>query len=253
MGACVRSLISFPCLGDLLIGTLDSASGNTGLMIVSEGNEIRSGPHRSMAQLAHRIAAAGYPVLRFDRRGVGDSGGSNGGFLQSGPDIAAAAATFRREAQSRRLVAFGNGDAASALMLFHADARIDALLLANPVTFGPVAPQEEGDGAEQTPRGWIRHVIGLRGARRPDAPPSIVGDLADALVKAEVPITLLLATRDATAAAFADALHKPAFAAAGTRIRRKQFDTASHVFARTADKAWLYERVIEALAEQRAP
>lgn len=249
----MRSLIGFPCLGDLLIGTLDSASGNTGLLIVSEGNEIRSGPHRSMAQLAHRIAAAGYPVFRFDRRGVGDSGGSNGSFLESGLDIAAAATTFRREAQLRRVVAFGNGDAASALMLFHAEARIDALLLANPVTLGPVVPREESESDEPHPRGWIRQVIGLRSARRPEAPPSIAGDLATALVKAEVPITLLLATRDETAATFADALHKPAFAAAGTRIRRKQFDTASHVFARTADKAWLYERVIEALAEQRAP
>lgn len=249
----MRSLISFPCLGNLLIGTLDSASGNTGLLIVSEGNEIRCGPHRSMAQLAHRIAAAGYPVLRFDRRGVGDSGGSNEGFLHSSPDIAAAAATFRREAQLRRIVAFGNGDAASALALFHAEARIDALLLANPVTVGPIPIVTEEDEDHQAPRGWIRQIIGRTTIRRPEGPPSILGDLAAALTQAELPVTLLLATRDETAAAFADALHKPAFAAAGTRIRRKQFDTASHVFARTADKAWLYERVIEALAEQRAP
>jgi len=241
-------------MGDLLIGTLDSASGATGLLIVSESAEIRSGPHRSMAQLAHRIAAAGYPVFRYDRRGVGDSAGSNHGFLQSSPDIAAAATTFRREAQLRRVVAFGNGDAASALTLFHPEARIDALLLANPVTVGPATTVEESDDEDrQAPRGWIRQMISRSPVRRPDVTPSITSDLAAALVKAELPITLLLATRDETATAFADALHKPAFAAAGTRLRRKQFDTASHVFAHTADKAWLYERVIEALAEQRAP
>lgn len=251
----MRSLISFPCLGDLLIGTLDSASGTTGLMIVSEANEIRSGPHRSMAQLAHRIAAAGYPVLRFDRRGVGDSGGVNRGFLDSGPDIATAAKTFRREAQLRRLVAFGNGDAASALALFHGEARIDALLLANPAIVGaPIGPGPDAEPPEAEPaRGWMRQMFGRVGTRRPEGPPSIAGPIATALTEAAVPITLLLATRDKTAAAFADFLHRPGFAAAGTRIRRKQFDTASHVFAGTTDKAWLYERVIEALAEQQAP
>lgn len=249
----MRSLISFPCLGDLLLGTLDSAAGNTGLLIVSAGNEIRSGPHRSMAQLAHRIAAAGYPVLRFDRRGVGDSGGLNRGFLESGPDIAAAAKTFRREAQLRRLVAFGNGDAASALALFHGEARIDALLLANPVIVGPPPPPDESETEDPAPRGWMRQVLARVAVRRAALQPSIAGALATALTQAELPVTLLLATRDETAAAFADALHKPTFAAAGTRIRRKQFDTASHVFAGTPDKAWLYERVIEALAEQQAP
>ncbi|WP_169804450.1 alpha/beta fold hydrolase [Sphingomonas pituitosa] len=248
----MRSLIGFPCLGAMLVGTLDSASGDTGLLIVSGGNEVRSGPHRSMGQLAHRIAAAGYPVFRFDRRGVGDSGGSNAGFLESAPDIIAAAGIFRREAKLRRVVAFGIGDGATALALFHAQARIHSLLLANPVVVGP-PPSPPEDGVAPEARGWMRQMIGRVGTRKADTPPSIAAELAAALTQAEVPVTVLLATRDETAAAFADFLHRPAFAAAGTRVRRKQFDTASHVFAGTADKAWLYERVIEALAEQRAP
>jgi pimeloyl-ACP methyl ester carboxylesterase len=248
----VRSLIGFPCLGDMLVGTLDSASGATGLLIVSNGNEIRSGPHRSMSQLAHRIAAAGYPVFRFDRRGVGDSAGSNQGFLESAPDIVAAVSTFRREAKLRRVVAFGNGDGATALALFHAQARIDALLLANPVTVAPLPPPQEPEEGEAS-RGWMRQVIGRVSTRRPEKHRSLGSELAAAFTAAEVPMTVLLATRDKIAASFAEFLHKPAFAAAGTRVRRKQFDTASHVFAGTADKAWLYERVIEALAEQRAP
>lgn len=249
----MRSLISFPCLGDLLVGTLDGASGSTGLLIVSGGNEIRSGPHRSMAQLAHRIAAAGYPVFRFDRRGVGDSSGTNQGFLESAADIAAAAGSFRREAKLRRVVAFGNGDGATALALFHAQARIDALLLANPVLIGPPLAEDASETPEPAQRGWMRQMIGRVAVRRPDPTPALSGELATALSQAEVPITVLLATRDATASAFADMLHKPGFAAAGARIGRKQFDTASHDFAGTADKAWLYERVIEALADQRAP
>ncbi len=236
----------------MLVGTLDSASGATGLLIVSNGNEIRSGPHRSMSQLAHRIAAAGYPVFRFDRRGVGDSAGVNRGFMESAPDLVAAAGIFRREAKLRRVVAFGNGDGATALALFHAQARIDALLLANPLVLAPLPSPEEPEEREAA-RGWMRQMVGRVGTRRAETHRSLGSELAAAFTAAEVPMTVLLATRDKIAADFAEFLHKPAFSAAGTRIRRKQFDTASHVFAGTADKAWLYERVIEALAEQRAP
>ncbi|WP_430634646.1 hypothetical protein [Sphingomonas hankookensis] len=128
----MRRLVSFPCAGETLAGTLDGAPGTTGLLIVSGGNELRIGAHRGMAMLAAAIAAAGHPVLRFDRRGIGDSTGSNGGFLSSGPDIAAAAAALRDHAGVTRMVAFGNCDAATALALFHGPAGIDRLVLANP-------------------------------------------------------------------------------------------------------------------------
>src|SRR3546814_13665009 len=87
-----------------------------------------------MARLAQRIAAAGHPVFRFDRRGIGDSEGENGGFEASGPDIAAAIPAFRAAApQLTRIVAFGNCDAASALLL-HRPLPLDAQTLANPWT-----------------------------------------------------------------------------------------------------------------------
>ena len=112
----MRHQLSFPCEGATLAATLDEAPGTTGLLIVSGGNEIRSGAHRGMATLAQRIAAAGHPVFRFDRRGIGDSEGENTGYTNSGPDIAAAIAAFRRAApQLTRIIAFGNCDAASAL------------------------------------------------------------------------------------------------------------------------------------------
>src|SRR3546814_18832077 len=66
-------------------------------MIVSGGNEIRVGAHRGMALLAERLAAAGLPVFRFDRRGIGDSTGANDGYTSSGPDIAAAVRAFRAQ------------------------------------------------------------------------------------------------------------------------------------------------------------
>ena len=39
----MRRLIGFACEGETLAATLDEAPGTTGLLIVSGGNEIRSG------------------------------------------------------------------------------------------------------------------------------------------------------------------------------------------------------------------
>ncbi len=124
-----RRHLTFECEGSALVGTIDEAEGFAGLLIVSGGNELRSGAWSGQARLAARIAAQGFPVFRYDRRGVGDSEGGNGEFRSSGPDIAAALAAFRNAApQVDRVVAFGNCDAASALMLTRG-AGFDALIL----------------------------------------------------------------------------------------------------------------------------
>ncbi|OZA91133.1 MAG: esterase, partial [Erythrobacter sp. 34-65-8] len=85
-----RLALTFECQGQALAGTLDTAPGKTGLLIVSGGNEIRAGAFSGQARLAAQIAGAGFPVFRFDRRGVGDSEGENKGFRHSAKDIAAA-------------------------------------------------------------------------------------------------------------------------------------------------------------------
>lgn len=120
------------CEGATLIGTLDEADSDTGLMIVSGGNEPRMGAHRGQAMLAARIAARGFPVFRFDRRGVGDSEGINGGWASSGPDIAAAVDAFADAANLTRVIGFGNCDAAAALAMFGAQAGFAKVLLSNP-------------------------------------------------------------------------------------------------------------------------
>ncbi len=138
-----RSHFGFVCEGAALAASLDvpeGAQARTGLLIVSGGNEIRAGAAASQALLATRIAGAGHAVLRFDRRGIGDSEGNNAGFRGSAPDIAAALAEFRRRQPGLgRIVAYGNCDAASALMLagggLSETGRVDALVLANPWTF----------------------------------------------------------------------------------------------------------------------
>ena len=90
-----RLHLTFNCEGSYLAGTLDTAPLTTGLLLVSGGNELRSGAFRGQARLAQTIAKRGFPVFRYDRRGVGDSEGENLGFTQSEPDIRAAIEAFR--------------------------------------------------------------------------------------------------------------------------------------------------------------
>lgn len=250
----MRELIAFPCADDTLIGTLDDADGTTGLLIVSGGNELRCGAHRGMALLASELAAAGVPVFRFDRRGIGDSDGVNHGYQDSGPDIAAAIGTFRALApQVTRVVGFGNCDAATALALFHRDAGIDALVLANPWV------GDEGDalppasairshyaGRLRDPRQWLRALSGginiakaIKGLRKASAKSSepsnpIAARMAVAMV--DTPRTILLAQRDNTAIRFEDAWRE------SDTIHRR--DTDSHSFARPGDGEWLREQIL---------
>jgi exosortase A-associated hydrolase 1 len=263
----MRRLIAFPCAGEILLGTLDTATAGTGLLIVSGGNEIRIGAHRGMALLAQRIAEAGHPVFRFDRRGVGDSTGTNHGFESSADDIAAAAATFRAESGVTRIVAYGNCDAATALAFFHAEAGIDALVLANPWVVEttddlPPAAAIRARYAERLrdPREWLRLVrggvnisklvSGLLKASRKQAQQAggLPARLASALAESRVPITMLLAKRDNTAIAFREAWRDPAFEAGRAKIGVAELDSASHSFASPGDKEWLYERMLTALS-----
>ena len=90
-----RLPLTFECEGSRLAATLDNAPGSVGLLVVSGGNEIRAGAFNGQARLAREIARAGFPVFRFDRRGIGDSEGENRGFRRSRRDIAAALLAFR--------------------------------------------------------------------------------------------------------------------------------------------------------------
>ena len=92
-----RLHLTFNCEGSTLAGTLDTAPLTTGLLLVSGGNELRSGAFRGQARLAQTIAKRGFPVFRYDRRGVGDSEGENLGFTQSEPDIRAAIEAIKAE------------------------------------------------------------------------------------------------------------------------------------------------------------
>lgn len=253
-----RRHLTFACEDATLVGTLDDAAGETGLLLVSGGNEVRAGAFSGQAHLAARIAGMGHPVFRFDRRGVGDSSGKNEGFRASGPDIAAALAAFRGERPGlARIVGFGNCDAASALML-GAGHGCDALVLANPWTIEhddgsppPVAIRERYAAKLRDPRELVRLATGrvslrkLAGgvgrALRPAPPPtSLARDMRAGLSRFEGPVTILLAERDRTARAFL-----AAWDADDRRLAK--CPGASHAFVEPDAGEWLFGQVVAAL------
>lgn len=263
----MRHQLSFACEGAVLAASLDDAPGNTGLLIVSGGNEIRSGAHRGMAMLAARVAEAGHPVFRFDRRGTGDSEGVNGGFASSGPDIAAAIAAFRAAAPHvTRIVAFGNCDAASALLL-HQPLALDGMIVANPWTYDGEAEEDEEPALPpaaairarylarlKDPKSLLRLIKGevdfrklfrglsaLKAPVAPAAPDSLAARIDSAIAALGTPATILLATGDRTAQAFIE--NCPA---ALDRVPVERLAGASHSFAGD-DGAWLAARILEIL------
>ncbi|GMM94487.1 hydrolase 1, exosortase A system-associated [Qipengyuania sp. MTN3-11] len=255
--------MTFPCEGNRLAGTLDSAPGTTGLLIVGGGNEIRSGAFSGQARIAAEIADAGYPVFRFDRRGIGDSEGANRGFRESGPDMAAALDAFRSLApQLEKVVGFGNCDAASALMLA-GGAGCDALVLSNPWTIENDGESEADDTPPpsairsrylaklRNPREIARLLSGgvdyrklLRGIARavgPKAQPtSLAAEMQTALASFAGPVRILLAERDRTAQVFAESWDR-----LDNRIAR--CPGAGHAYVEPEARAWLRERLLEAL------
>ncbi len=265
----MRRMISFDCEGAMLAGSFDEGTQSAALLIVSGGNEIRCGAHAGQAAMAAHFAALGYPVLRYDRRGIGDSEGDNAGFEGSAADIAAAVTALRQNAPGvARIVAFGNCDAASALALFHAGLGIDHLVLANPWV---IEAQEQKDDATPAPsaaairaRYWARlknprSIIdlfsgkinlrklagGLARAAQSQAPSGLATRMAEALTASNTQIALLIAERDTTALAFMADWKSPVFAPVRQRsnVALASIDSASHSFAEANAKAWLFDRL----------
>jgi exosortase A-associated hydrolase 1 len=257
----------FDCEGAKLVGTLDEAVGAAGLLIVSGGNETRAGAFSGQARLAARIAAAGHPVFRFDRRGVGDSEGVNMGFRHSAEDIAAALAAFRAQCPNlARIVAFGNCDAASALML-GGGCGADGLILSNPWTYD----DDEGEAAPPppaalraryheklpTPREVWRLLSGgvdlpqlprgLRSAAESGGAPSgLAGEMRQGLQRYGGPVRLLVAERDRTGQAFLAAWDK-----SDPRIAR--CPGADHAYSDDASRDWLLQQILGELDPIREP
>jgi exosortase A-associated hydrolase 1/exosortase A-associated hydrolase 2 len=129
--------VSFPCAGDSLAGVLHRAADAPSrgvVVVVAGGPQYRAGAHRQFVSLARKLASRGFPVLRFDLRGMGDSTGTHRGFEDALPDIRAAIdALFAYEPGLRDVVLFGECESASGI-LFYAfrDERVGGVALVNP-------------------------------------------------------------------------------------------------------------------------
>lgn len=129
--------IAFPCEGCELAGVIHrgAAGAKRGVVIVVAGGpQFRAGAHRQFVSLARRFAASGFPVLRFDLRGMGDSNGQHFGYEQSRPDIRAAIdELMRRQPSLKEVALFGECNSASGILFYVSeDDRVRQIALVNP-------------------------------------------------------------------------------------------------------------------------
>ncbi len=252
--------LSFAVEGSSLLGAVEDADGTTGLIIVTGGVQTRFGAHRGLKRLGRHLAARGYPVFRYDRRGVGDSGGIDPGFIDAADDLAAAAAAFRLACPHiTRVVGWGLCDGAALLALAGRDAGLDALILANPWTNDPMiqgtsetpvqapaALRKHYLGRLRDPRAWQRLLSGgvdfgrlWRGLRRARAESgtALGRRIARALTDFPGDLLVVLARGDATAIGFDAQWRGSDFATIRNRhnARLITLDTAAHSFARDGD------------------
>jgi exosortase A-associated hydrolase 1 len=278
----MRRHLSFECAGETLVGTLDGAKGATrGLIIISGGNEIRSGGHRGMTFLAQdllkMLANDSVAVFRFDRRGIGDSSGENSGFLGSNDDLAAAIAAFRAACPNlAKITGLGLCDAAAALILHSAADALDQRILLNPWTLETAAQSGASDSDTspalppaaairarylaklKNPKELWRLISGKvnlrklwRGLRQAKASAahgsadSLAGKMRAGLSQIAEPVIILIAQKDTTAMAFMAQWNSRDWAdvRGNASVRLIERDTASHSFASAEDAAWLRDQV----------
>jgi len=216
----LRQIVPLACEGRQLLATLDGpADATIGWLFVVGGSQTRVGPHRLYERLALRLAQSGQAVVRFDRRGVGDSSGVDPGYLDSAADIRAALDALRDHFPGlSSILGFGLCDGASAIALVAPG--LSGAVLANPWVVEPVddlppAAAIRGHYARRLldPRAWLRLIGGgvnlgrlargiLRSGRREDD--SLVRRFATGAPRSS---RIVLAEGDGTAQVFAAAWH----------------------------------------------
>jgi exosortase A-associated hydrolase 1 len=131
--------VIFQCEGDQLLGILHRpearAKRNLGIVVVVGGPQYRVGSHRQFTLMARAFCDAGYAVLRFDYRGMGDSQGRTRNFEHVDDDIRVAIDMLLKTCpELDGVLLWGLCDAASACLMYanRKDPRVAGLIIANP-------------------------------------------------------------------------------------------------------------------------
>jgi pimeloyl-ACP methyl ester carboxylesterase len=130
--------------------------------------------HRSLRELAHRLAQAGFHVLRFDYYGCGDSAGESdeGSLAQWQADIEAAVDEVREAAGTPRVALVGlRLGATLAALVAERRADLDHLVLLDPIVDG-AAYLRELKAADES---WLREHAHREVARGEGPPAEALG------------------------------------------------------------------------------
>ena len=129
--------LHFFCNGSSLVGVVDIPERPLprGVLILADSSQYRVGSHRQFTLLSRVLATRGIPMMRFDRRGMGDSDGEPRAFDTIDDDVRAALKEFFIQVpEMKEIVLLGLGDAALAASLYApTDERVCALVLLNPL------------------------------------------------------------------------------------------------------------------------
>ncbi len=274
----VEVAMRFACAGESLFGILAvpaeprvpgdrswPATSRTAVVIVVGGPQYRSGSHRQFTLMARELAAAGWPTLRFDYRGMGDSTGPMRSFEKVSEDLGAAIGALQRELPDvDRVVLWGLCDGASAALLYLDDCddpRIAGLCLVNPWArteatlaathvkhyYGQRLMQAEfwrklasGGLRPDALAGLWRSVTATLGPRRDGLRDTVTGApsfehrMARAIQRFGGPLLLALSGNDLTAKEFVEyAGRMPAWQTTlkRTNCSRADFASADHTFS----------------------
>lgn len=223
--------VAMSCQGDQLWGMVSRPAQpcGVGVVVVVGGPQYRVGSHRQFVLLARTLAQAGYAVLRFDVRGMGDSEGALRAFDDLDDDIAVAVDALQQHCpEVRRVVLWGLCDGASASLLYagrRADARIAGLCLLNPwvrsertlaqsrlrhyygqrlleAAFWRKVLRGQWGWRASAAGWWAQWQRARQGAGEPVVAGSFQRQMADSLRRYKGSVLLILSQRDATAQEF---------------------------------------------------
>jgi uncharacterized protein len=277
----VDEAVCFDCDGDTLVGIVSrpvQEVRDTGVIILIGGPQYRIGGHRQYVLLARALADAGYPTLRFDYRGNGDSGGDRRVYDCVSDDIAAAIGALQGRVPGVRRVALWGlcGGASAALIYCHdrSDPRVAGVCLMNPWVrtetslarthvkhyYGRRVLQLEfwrkllrGGIAIGALKGFIDNLRLARGASRSaQSTMSFQDRMAAAWHAYPGAMVLMTSGRDYTAKEFLEYVRvEPAWSGALQRpgLQRREFPDADHTCSEPLQRAEMQRAIVDWLSK----